>query len=687
MADIPTTGTLVRKRRARPLPRDSTVALGERFGTLAERAADWLLETLPALRRWLGDQPELQLRALGGSVVTHLVLILLLGMMGYAATSMHVPEFRTEVLRHELTDFATLDTQALAEIEETTITPVGGSFAPITSAILAERYALNGSAAVPMPAQPRQAEVAPELKAHSVSVAGFALPKPTKIDDSVSIRGNGAEHVENVEGAVDRIAIEILRRLEQGHTLVVWAFDSSGSLLAERRRLSEHIADVYRHIAELDQESLASGDALLTTVVAFGKDRSLMLDEPAADSASILEAIRRVPIDESGIESTFRTTAEIARRFGRYTRDGKSYRAMLIIVTDEVGDDEDALEPAIAAANGAKMPVYVLGSTALFGKAMGFMDYTDPKTNQTFHGLPVRQGPESPALEGIRLPFWYDGPQYDMLDSGFGPYALSRLAGASGGTYFITRLSTNRFTFDPDGLGEYRPDWVSREQYLAMLNKYPLRRAVMRAGVITQQNLPGMPHFRFPAMDAPEFKDVMSDGQEIVARVQYTVDEALGVTGAAPGEPTIASVAQLRDRETSRRWQAHYDLLRGRLMAMRIRCLEYNHACARVKRDPPKFARPGSNAWRLEPDTEIHLGESAVKAGKEATELLERVLRDHPGTPWALLAQRELKDPLGLKWVELRVPPPARPREGDNGNNNRPNRPAPPPRPVELPKL
>jgi hypothetical protein len=152
MADIPTTGTLVRKRRARPLPRDSTVALGERFGTLAERAADWLLETLPALRRWLGDQPELQLRALGGSVVTHLVLILLLGMMGYAATSMHVPEFRTEVLRHELTDFATLDTQALAEIEETTITPVGGSFAPITSAILAERYALNGSAAVPMPA-------------------------------------------------------------------------------------------------------------------------------------------------------------------------------------------------------------------------------------------------------------------------------------------------------------------------------------------------------------------------------------------------------------------------------------------------------------------------------------------------------------------------------------------------------
>ncbi len=72
------------------------------------------------------------------------------------------------------------------------------------------------------------------------------------LGQNVSIKGNGAEHVGGVEGAVDRVATEILRRLEKGRTLVVWAFDASGSLQAERERLSKHIDAVYAHITQLD---------------------------------------------------------------------------------------------------------------------------------------------------------------------------------------------------------------------------------------------------------------------------------------------------------------------------------------------------------------------------------------------------------------------------------------------------
>ena len=86
----------------------------------------------------------------------------------------------------------------------------------------------------------------------------------------------------------------------------------------------------------------------------------------------------------------------------------------------------------------------------------------------------------------------------------------------------------------------------------------------------------------------------MATNQGIAERTAYTVDEALG---------PINAVAKLRDRETSRRWQAHYDLIRGRLLAMKVRCYEYNWACARMKKDPPKFSNPKSNAWRLVPDT------------------------------------------------------------------------------------
>ncbi len=63
----------------------------------------------------------------------------------------------------------------------------------------------------------------------------------------------------------------------------------------------------------------------------------------------------------------------------------------------------------------------------------------------------------------------------------------------------------------------------------------------------------------------------MANNQGVAERTAYTVDEAL-----AP----IKSVAKLREHETSRRWQAHYDLIRGRLLAMKVRCYEYNWACA-----------------------------------------------------------------------------------------------------------
>ncbi len=627
----------------------------------------------PAARAWVGDRLDLQLPALGVSLLTHLVALFMLGMLTYAASRPPAPEFRTEVVDTTLDDFAKLEPTEIAEIEQTDITPVAGSFAPETRPMILEQP----------PTPPVESDLTPELKAEAVQVASVRLPTAARLATDVQIKGSGAEHV---EGAVDRVAVEILRKMESGRTLVVWAFDASGSLLAERQRLAKYIDKVYAHIEEFDTEGLSENEALLTAVVGFGQDRREMTDEPTADRAAIVKAIESVPLDKTGVESTFRTVGEAARRFGKFRRGNQPYQTMLVVVTDEVGDDEEALERAIAAAGAAKMPVYVLGSAALFGRVEGYTDFTDPETGQKYNNLPVRQGPEAVVVENIRLPFWYDGPQYDLLDAGFGPWALSRLSGATGGIYFITRMGGHRITFDPVGMREYKPDWVSREQYMTMLARHPLRRAVMRASTITQQNLPGMPSLTFPPIESPDFKDAMTRNQEIVARISYTVEEALGLSGAAPGEPTIISTAKLRDREPSRRWRAHYDLVRGRLMAMKVRCDEFNYACAAMKRDAPKFTKPGSNAWRLVPDGEIHhLSNKASQVADESRKLLKQVIDEHPGTPWALLAQRELKDPLGLKWIEVTLPPPPKPGEGGGGNNNNNNRnrnprPAPPPK-------
>jgi len=620
-----------------------------------------LLRKLDARAPWLGsllgNRLELEVPAYLVSLTFHALFLVLLGLAGHRVHQVVQHEFRSQVLDSTLntseSTFQDLDQSA----EPPSLIPAAGSFAPNLATTITS--APSTSSTIPAAVDPTQAAgaISSELTQLDIRQASeIILPTATIMGQAVSIKGNGVEHVGGVEGAVDRIAVEILRRLEQGRALVIWAFDASGSLQGERQRLSKHIETIYTHITQLDENHLSADKGLLSLVVAFGQDRKAMTPKPTAELSEILEAMGEVPTDETGVESTFTTVAEIIRRWGRY-RDpaGQVYHPLIIVVTDEAGDDENRLEESIELAQRSKVPVYVLGSQSLFGRVEGFMDYVDPKTKHVYQGLTVHQGPESAMLEQIRLPFWYNGPQLDILEAGFGPYGLSRLASATGGIYFVTRFTGQRMGFDPARMKEYKPDWVRRDQYQAAITKSPLRQAVINAAQITQQPLPGMPTLVFPAVESPEFKDVMAANQAKAERTAYTVDEALR---------PITAAAKLRDRETSRRWQAHFDLVRGRLLAMKVRCYEYNWACARLKKDPPKFKNPKANAWKLVPDTAIQYSEKAVTAARDAERLLHRVIEEHPDTPWALLAQRELKDPFGFKWAETYVPPPRR-----NDNN------------------
>lgn len=633
----------------------------------------------PELSRRLGGKLGVQLPAIGVSVVVHAALLATCAMIGLAVTA----PTESRIFNSAITAGEDVDVTRIENIDLTTpdtpMTPKAGSFGPDIAATPTKDLPQN-YAPVTASKSGSSASLFTLSRPDLAKAADIMLPKSANLlDQTVSIKGAGAEHVGGVEGAVDRVAQEILQKLEKGRTLVVWAFDASGSLQAERERLATHIEAVYSHIDALDDKQLSKSGGLLSMVYSFGKDRRALTPKPTADLAAIKSAIHQVDLDASGIESTFQTVIDIVRKWGKYRPAGEKYQTMIIIVTDEVGDDEPKLEESVAAAAKAKVPVFVLGSSALFGETIGYMAYTDPRTKKTYPRLPVRQGPESVAIERIRLPYWYDGPQFETFDAGFGPYALSRLCGATQGIYFVTRLGPERIMFDPQRMREYRPDWVSRQKYEQMIAKDPVRMAVVKAGMIAQQNLPGQPSLTFPAAGTPEFKDAMRDNQVIAARILDTVNAAL--------EP-INAAAKFRDRETSRRWQAHYDLIRGRLMAMKVRCDEYNYICARMKRDAPKFQDAKSNAWRLKPDEYIHDDAKARGNAKIAKEALERVIKEHPGTPWALLAQRDFKDPLGFKWMEVSVPPPPKRMDAPAAAKKKAEpKPAPPPKPEELPKL
>ena len=605
----------------------------------------------PRLSHWLGGRLDIELPAIAVSVGLHLSALIVLGVVGLGVKSQVEKTFQATTFTDTVdTSLERVQFQDLDQTADKPVLAAAGSFAPNLSTTVSPP---SGVASAPTVKADASATGPSSLAKLDVQRATESIvPTASTFGQNVSIKGNGAEHVGSAEGAVDRIADEILRRLEKGRTLVVWAFDASGSLQAERERLAKHIETVYSHITQLDENALAAGGGLLTAVVAFGQDRKAMTAVPTDDPNTIASAIRSVALDASGIETTFTTVAEVVAKWGAFKdKAGNRYRTMVIVVTDEVGDDPQNLETAIAAANGNKppVPVYVLGSQAIFGRKEGRMNYTDPKTGHTYYNLPVTQGPESMRPEQIRLPFWYEGDQYDILDSGFGPYALSRMAGATGGIYFVTRLGQTRMGFDPVAMREYKPDWYSQAKYTSEVLSHPIRKAVIEAAEITQQNnLPGMPSLFFPPVDGPEFKEAMERNQALAARTAYTVDAAL--------EP-VNFVVKQRDHESSRRWQAHYDLIRGRLLAVKVRCYEYNWACAKMKKDAPKLTKPDSNAWRLVPDAEIHYSDKAAAAGKLAVDLLKKVVSEHPNTPWALLAQRELKDPLGFQWAEAHVKP------------------------------
>ena len=128
----------------------------------------------------------------------------------------------------------------------------------------------------------------------------------------------------------------------------------------------------------------------------------------------------------------------------------------------------------------------------------------------------------------------------------------------------------------------------------------------------------------------------------------------------------LAEGDKSRSKEATPRWLASFDLSFGTAIAAKVRAEAYNAMLAKAKRGM-NFEKPKSNTWNLKPSDKINVDSKLEKEGKQATELLRSVAEQHKGTPWALLAERELSHPLGWEWSEsftdLNPPPkPGRPR-------------------------
>jgi hypothetical protein len=516
---------------------------------------------------------------------------------------------------------------------------------------------------------------------------------------------------EGTAGALDRITQEILLSLEERQTLVVWMFDQSASLLRQRAEILDRFDNVYRELGQLQADGAEAfknhGDQpLLTQVVAFGNRNNLMIPGPTADIERIKQAVRAIEVDESGIENVFQAVVNTCReymglaRVDRMTGD-RQRNVMIVILSDECGDDIEFLDEAVDLCKKGQIRVYTIGVPAPFGRENTYVKWIDPDPNfdQQVQWAPVRQGPESYLPERINLHFTERIEEEGLIDSGFGPFGLTRLSYQSGGMYFtvhpnrkingerVPQWQTATYSaylsrfFDPAVMRPYRPDYVSVGQYLNQVRQNKAREALVTAARQSRLQPLMPPSLRFPKFDEAQFVNSVSQAQRAAAVLEPRIDRLAQILLAGEKD---------RQREVELRWRAGYDLALGRVLAVKIRAESYNAMLAMAKTSL-QFENPQNNTWVLSPADTILTGSQAEKTAAKARVYLERVVAEHPDTPWALLAAEELKTPIGWKWTEAFTQPPAPPTPRDPNNNNPspPRQPQPqnpmPPRPVLRP--
>ncbi len=531
--------------------------------------------------------------------------------------------------------------------------------------------------------------------------------------DVVPVKGTVGVAATGATGAVDRITQEIVTSLESRRTLVVWMFDRSASLLRQREQIVQHLDQVYEELSMLEAagaEAFAkhSDIPLLSQIVAFGETYEFAFREPTDSLLQIKNAVRSIQTDTSGIENVFSAVAgavEKYRGLRRAKAGGEPERNVLIvIISDEAGDDLDMLDAAVAACQKTQIPVYVVGVPAPFGRQETEVKWVDPdpEYDQTPQWTTVRQGPESLYPERLNLQFsGDDDASLEHIDSGFGPFGLTRLAFESGGIYFcvhpnrnqngLKRWQTSEFSaylthfFDPLVMRRYRPEYVSLPAYQKQVSENQARLALVQAAQQSSVDSLEPPNLVFPKFDEAAFVNAVTFAQRAAATLEPKINRLYEILKVGEAD---------RELEISPRWQAGFDLAYGHTLAVKVRAESYNAMLAMAKTSL-RFTDEKNNTWRLVPANEVTTGSQTETLAAKAQSYLQRVVDLHPGTPWALLAQKEMASPIGWKWEESFTPPPQPPSEqpANNNNNVAPPQPEqaqmlPPPKPRRpVPKL
>jgi hypothetical protein len=522
-------------------------------------------------------------------------------------------------------------------------------------------FVATGCGDVPLPAEKQPAKTA-VVKSAPAAPKVVKRPPPerrnapgtrTPVSETRSAASSSVE-----SQAVKKIGTVIRQTVELGPTLVIWLFDRTPSA---QDMVGEVSGAAARWYGSPEAAELLAGDSeqLLTAVLTFDENSSFVLDPPAQDATQIKEALAEIKFSTAAREMPL---TALKQALGKYLplRIERDHQFIVVLVTDEAGHDPQVCDELIETTRRHAIPVYAIGLPAPWGQTNPFAP--DPKAVEAAgNDSNPMFGPESAQSERVDIENWTaryaTRENTEFIDSGFGPFALERLCRASRGQFLALRPdsqldyrsasdrlwpSGGELRFDEQVAVRYAPDYVSAAQYQQLVAENKARSVLCEAARLPKVAVEGTPGSRFPKAAEAKMANQLSAAQKFAASNSPRVDRLYDVL--APGESD-------RPKLTGLRWQAEFDLAYGRVLANKSRLDGYNSMLAALKRGKT-FQNATSQEWVLEPADHFETESTIKRLADKARQYLERVMAEHQGTPWATIAEEELKLPLGWRWEE-----------------------------------
>ena len=572
-----------------------------------------------------------------------------------------VSELRTETAAEDFHE--SLSPDEAIKLEEPSANIASATLTNVSSVVSAKSQGGGGGSALGSLTEQVQEQIA------AASVGNRSITRPLygdlpglKLDSSISgakgINEFAGSNAGGDSGAMDRITQEVLRQLNKNKVLVAWVFDSSGSLKERRKSISERFEKIYKQLETL---GVTQYDGLMSAVVSTGQQTRFLLREPTSDVAKIRAAIQTLKEDESGVENYFTAIRETAAKYRRFQTVGKR-TLLIVLITDEIGDDRASVDETYELLKRNGVIFYAMGPDATFSRPVIHDTWTHPKTGYVYW-TPIDRGPYTREEEILRVPF-----EESAYQSGFGPFALSKLTRETGGIFFL--YSDNRVNgtrYDQETLIPYRSDYGTAADHAKEIAKSHFRSQLME--VVRQGN--AIWHTAFP--NGIIFPESLS--QDLAAR-QRDIAEFLNF--ARKAIPMLKALEGEFEKETNVRWKANYDLSYARLLNAKVRCDEFNWSAADLKLHPRIIQdKKKNNAFSYTLVDAIRVGtkdgtkvveasraskrkkgeskqiEDARTLHEKALMHFKRVVEQHPNTPWAVAAAREMQIPVGVDWQEI----------------------------------